>query len=808
MVKIFGINISRSQKHSSVVGSMDETKPSVPLKSAHPRETLGDSGTRTMHGIISEEYNSQLNGIQGIKIFDEMRKSDGTVRAAVLVTTLPIRRAKFFINPAIPDDAACEEQAEFVEHALFDWLDVSWDDLVRQALLMTVFGVMPFEKVYGTKDHEGKTYVTLEKLAPRLPKSILQWELTDGTFGIQQMKQDGRTAEIPGSKLLLFINEREGDNYWGTSMYRAAYKHWYYKDNFYKIDALAFERQGLGVPKITMPQGYTESDEQKATLALQNLRANEDGYLLLPPGYVAEFMDMGAGTTRDPSKSIEHHNKEILQSVLAQFLELGASKGGSGSRALSQDHSDLFLKAMESIAGNLISTINKTLIPELIDLNFNDVTVYPVLDFDGISKVDVAALGTAYSSLVTAGAITPTNDDQQYLRTKLGLPARTQDDIDDADASSQDLLDGANIEEDGAPAPKGPQKTDPAGKGKPAAAAKTKKDNKQVDDNAKNTKGKPTDKKGKTEMTEFLANRIKFNEGEHFEGWRPLSFTEQKVNWKSMEERMNRLQDNFTSDAKGLLREAKDTFMRRVHKALVNGDLSAIAALEFSVSGGTPGKYKALLKDTMKKGYTTGKNSAASEMGIPVPSDSAESGRAIELMADTIAIKATTDLETKAKVSIANAVKNEKSVLETAGAIDTALKNAIDTGVDITAGLIVGQSINNGRNDVFARNIDNIHGLQRSEILDDRTCNFCLSMDGLVVAADDPEWKDQTIFHGNCRGIWVEILKDEIDPPEVTGVPANISDYYGGEPNALIQPKNPIVRKGSLADEYLKSQTK
>ena len=129
-----------------------QTLPSLPLKSSFPRADLGDSGTTTLHGIIGEEYNSQLQGVQGIKVFEEMRKSDGTVRSAMLVTTLPIRRANWFVNPAT-EDQQDKDVANFVEHALFDWLDGTWDDVLRQALLMVPFGVMLYEMLSGQTPH-------------------------------------------------------------------------------------------------------------------------------------------------------------------------------------------------------------------------------------------------------------------------------------------------------------------------------------------------------------------------------------------------------------------------------------------------------------------------------------------------------------------------------------------------------------------------------------------------------------------------------------------------------------------------------
>jgi len=846
MAKIFGFEIKRSLTAAepnpgvpsagpnpvSLERANQKTLPSIPLQRSFPRAELGDSGTRTLHGIITEEYNSQLQGIQGIRVFDEMRKSDGTIRAAVLVCTLPIRRAQWFVNPIVDEDPVQSEKnqeiANFVEHALFDWMDIVWDDFIRQALLMVSFGVMVFEKVYGVVEHEGKQYVTVTKMAPRLPKSILQWELPDRTFGIQQIRQDGVLAMIPGSKMLIFVNEREGDNWWGTSMLRAAYKHYYYKNTFYHIDGVAFERQGMGVPMIEMPAGYTAADEVKAQTAAQNLRGNQNAYMVVPPGYKASFMDMGGKTTRDPATSIQHHDKAILQSVLAQFLELGASKASSGSRALSQDHSDLFLKAMESIANILSGVVNKDLIKELVDLNFDDVKVYPQLDFSGITKVDITALGTAYSQLVTAGALTPTEDDQQYIRAALGLPPRTQEQIDaeaegDPSAEEQDESD-SNIDdipaEDENGDPVEPDENEPVDKntpptktpsGKPVqkkapntpagknakvdkAAKDAKKQAPTKQENAKTDAGakKLPPKKNAHEYAGTMLRR--FDDGSGFMSWRPLTFAEQKVNFQDIEDTMDSMQDSFSAEAKALLQKEKDTFMAKLHDAVAAGDQKAIDSLEM----GFVADYAALVNDAMKSAYEYGKNNVSKEMGIKVPPSTADTLANIKLLSNTVATKTASDLVSKAKVAAVNSLNQNQSSYETSAGIDSTLNDAIDSAVTNTAGLLINQGINMGRNDVFERNASDIYALQRSEVLDERTCDFCLSMDGLTISPDD-DWAATDSFHTNCRGIWVEIMNDEQNPPEITGVPDNVGNYYGGQPNQLIQPKAPIVQPNSPA---------
>ncbi len=384
---------------------------------------VGDTGTRILAGVIGEEYNSKLRDRAGIDVYDEMRKSDGTVKSAILVISMPIRSAKWYIEPG-SEDAADVEIADFVTKALFEYQSIAWDDLLRQALLSMPFGVMVFEKVFATADIDGKTRVIWDKIAPRMPRSIYKWAIgSSNDKGITQNRSDGTTCEIPISKLLIFVNEMEGENWWGTSILRAPYKHWFIKNTIYKIDAIAHERQGLGVPYAKIPEGYTETDRSRAEDILKNLRANKEAFIIEPHDYEIGFKDMMGKSTRDPESSITHHNREIMKSVLAQFLELGASSG-SGSRAVSQDHSELFLQSLETVANGIANVFNKYAIKQLVDFNYDNVKFYPKLAYTNISKVDAVTLSTAYQTLISAGGMKAGSTDEQWFREHMGLPER------------------------------------------------------------------------------------------------------------------------------------------------------------------------------------------------------------------------------------------------------------------------------------------------------------------------------------------------------------------------------------------------
>lgn len=94
---------------------------------------------------------------------------------------------------------------------------------------------------------------------------------------------------------------------------------------------------------------------------------------------------------------------------------------------------------------------------------------------------------------------------------------------------------------------------------------------------------------------------------------------------------------------------------------------------------------------------------------------------------------------------------------------------------------------------------DGVYAVQRSELLDEETCDFCLSMDGRTVSVNDEITKIDE-FHKDCRGMWVEIMNDETELPEINGVPKELRDILNKK--GSIELKEPILDEGSVAYDY------
>lgn len=388
------------------------------------RKEIGDTGGIVLQGYIdSAEYNQELRGIRRIKVYNQMRLGDATVQAALKAVKLPIEQARWRVEPA-GDRRQDKKIAELVEKELFDMPTRTWQEMLQNILLYLDYGVMPFEVVYEIREEHdyGFDYpaIGLRKLAPRFPDTIDKWQLPGGGAGIVQITDKG-TFEIPMEKLVIFVNQKEGDNWEGVSILRSAYKHWFIKDKLYMIDAMATERQGLGIPYAEAPSGATPQDEDKIEEILKNMRANEKGYIMYPAGWKVGIQNMEGGGIKNPTQMIQHHDRQITKNVLAQFLELGGG-GSSGSWALSRDQSELFILSIESVARYVTDVANRYLVRKLVDFNFDDVSEYPELTYDKIGKVDLNAYTTSLQRAMQVGAIVADSSVQRHVRDLFEFP--------------------------------------------------------------------------------------------------------------------------------------------------------------------------------------------------------------------------------------------------------------------------------------------------------------------------------------------------------------------------------------------------
>jgi hypothetical protein len=380
-----------------------------------------------------DEMIPELRDKLGIRKWYDMKRNDGAIRGSLRLLKTPIQAAHWFLEPA-SDSTRDTNIAKFVEKCLFDDMNVDWSQVLDDVLLMFEYGYMVFEKVYKFEnDFDPSSKVIFQKLAPRHPLDIREWIFDDqggpagiimepfvpygNQFGIGSPRGSlGIEANlgqfIPVRKLVIFSLEPEAGDLRGISVLRSAYKHWYYKDTLYKIDAIQKERHGIGVPVIKLPPGFSTDDKNLADQLGRNLRTNDRAHIVIPANWEILFAKL-EGQPVSCIESIDHHNSQIKTNILAPFMD-EASPGETSM--------DMFFKSTRYLANGIANIFNKHVIRQLVDLNFKR-GEYPKLRARRIGEWnDLRTLSFAIRNFVGAGLVTPDDTLEASLREESDLP--------------------------------------------------------------------------------------------------------------------------------------------------------------------------------------------------------------------------------------------------------------------------------------------------------------------------------------------------------------------------------------------------
>lgn len=391
---------------------------------------LGAPGTRVSGGrIATEEHVPELQGARLFDVYEKMRRSDPTVKAALLAMKLPLLSAEWDIAPGSDAKAATGPQiAEHLARNFFEGMSISWGEHLWNTLTHLDFGFAICEHTWRAVERGGQLWWEIRKLAPRLQRTITHWELAEdgGLIEVHQRiygAPSGRLAKIPIDRLLVFSHQKEGANWTGTSALRAAYKPWWLKDEKERYQAIQAERHALGIPVMSLPAGKDDdANIKRAEEIVFGVRTHERAGVVEPFGYKFRFEGAGESRLLDMLPQLNYHDRQIALSVLAHFLALGGS--GEGSNALSEDQTSFFLLAEKAIAQHILDVHNRYLIPHWVAVNYGEVEQLPQLR---VGRIETRALEKLWNAMGAAAGqmlITPDDRLEDAMRKDAGMPAR------------------------------------------------------------------------------------------------------------------------------------------------------------------------------------------------------------------------------------------------------------------------------------------------------------------------------------------------------------------------------------------------
>lgn len=407
-------------------------------------------------GMLAEaaaETNPELQWPQSNIVYDRMRREDPQVMSVLRAVTLPIQETEWQLDDSgvrpevaqhVADDLGLAIKGQPRKAPLRTKGRFSWDEFLRLALLELVFGHSVFEQVYSI-DAFGRAH--LSKLAWRPPRTIESFDVAaDG--GLVAVRQHGVAfgpsvgrsnfinaiagVRIPVDRLVVYVNEREGANWIGVSLLRAAYKMWLLKDRTLRVQALAAERNGLGLPVYTSaPPPDNASYEQKKQwlddeiargLAIaKGARAGDAAGASLPHGATFRFEGV-TGKVPDLDKQIRYYDEQIARAVLANFLNLGGDNS-TGSYALGDTFANFFTNSLNALARHIATTTQQHVIEDLVDANWGPNEPAPRLVPPKIGA-EHPATAEAIRALLDSGAVRWDPALEAHLRGLYGLPVR------------------------------------------------------------------------------------------------------------------------------------------------------------------------------------------------------------------------------------------------------------------------------------------------------------------------------------------------------------------------------------------------
>lgn len=328
-------------------------------------------------------------------------------------------------------------------------MELTFADTVSEVLSFLPWGWAVFELAYKRRigptdapltdsEHEDGR-IGWRRWAIRAQDSLDGWVFDErgvATAMIQVAPPRYRPVTIPLDRCLHFRASTRKNSPEGRSILRSAYLAWYNKIHIQRIEAIGIERDLAGIPVLTAPPNVLSpnaaGDDLATRQALQkigeNLRRDEQGYVLMPAAYDAEghelygikLLTTGGARQVNTDAVIARYDARIAQSVLADFVLLGHE--ATGTYALATEKTRMFAQSLKGYVDGMAAEVNRE-VANLVRLNGWSHRLAPQLRAGPIEQPNLEMVQRFVVALVAAGIVRPSPELERYLLDLANLPA-------------------------------------------------------------------------------------------------------------------------------------------------------------------------------------------------------------------------------------------------------------------------------------------------------------------------------------------------------------------------------------------------
>ncbi len=387
------------------------------------RKSKGKSGRDSR-----EDHISAWKGRTGVQTANKMAYQDDGVARVLRAYFSHLREATWEIIPGEPGNPESEQRALETAHAFFDFTPKAFMENLQDILGYVRVGFSCFEPEYKLVNTKFGERWVLWNWGWRNQETLYNWKAEGGRlikvdqYSFSELERKSSTIEIEGKNLVIFTNEREGDNIFGVSFLRPIYGNYIRKLDFYENMMIGIEKSAMGIPVIETPPGLTnDSDADLIDEYMEDFNTNEKSYIRFPSGYKLKVVTI----TYDAEKilkAISKENSMMLKASLLEFLDFGTDEG-SGSHALDASRAVDFIRRLAAFSKYIEQIINNYMIAKMENANYGITEGFSKISAIGIKQRVTEVYAKMLLDLVNADMLNPDDTLRAFIRTALNLPA-------------------------------------------------------------------------------------------------------------------------------------------------------------------------------------------------------------------------------------------------------------------------------------------------------------------------------------------------------------------------------------------------
>jgi SPP1 gp7 family putative phage head morphogenesis protein len=241
---------------------------------------------------------------------------------------------------------------------------------------------------------------------------------------------------LPSDKFFIFSFLKKYENLYGQSDLRSAYRAFWIKDTAWKLRSVYMERFSGNSLKGKYPRTGSpaqQAENRDKLIEIFKTWQNETG-VAIPEDLEIEVLQIATSSDSEYARAMADCNVDIAVGILGETLTLNEGRK-TGARNMGEIHKevvDLFVLFLDMI---LTADINEQIVRDIIDTNYAGVTEYPEFYFYPREDYDPVSFGDAIQKWQAAGA--RISKAWFYEKVRMPLPSGPEDELKPVPVSTQ-----------------------------------------------------------------------------------------------------------------------------------------------------------------------------------------------------------------------------------------------------------------------------------------------------------------------------------------------------------------------------------